>query len=328
MKKRRIAMIMTALFLLGSASMAAAAAETPSATQKNLRSQGAIRYQDGAETVVIDSADLYMLADSLDLFKVRVTEQLGILNTYLSQDSGGVSLTGTRGVYVTHQKPAASQELNPTALSFDTILEGIAASQTIPTDPTAYGMASGTKLYREKNGKLQIGPKEGEGITGVDIHKATAEELSAGAAAWVDGKLILGTGEANRSFHESGAASGSGTSGAGSGSSGPGTSEPGSSGTGGSGDLTPIFADFNTVGGYYKDFNGEIPYTFTPGKAVLLLSDGPLKVTFDGANMPDSAINGRWCSLYYWKSNKNAKIKVKVGTSTAGYSNQILLKEW
>lgn len=309
MKKRSILMILAAMLLLGNTVLVATAAKTPSATQNELHSQGAIHYQDGMETVVIDSADLYTLADRLDQFKLRVAEQLGRLNTYLSKDSSGVSLTGTDGVYVTHQEPSASNEMDPAVLSFDAILEGIAASQTIPTNPAAYGMDSGVRLYQGKDGKLQIGQKEGEGTKEVTIHKATARELSAGAAAWVDGKLILGTGDDNQSFCQSG-------------------SSVSGSGSGSSEDFSSVFVDFNTVGGYYGGFNGDIPYTFTKGKSVLLLFDGPFKPTFDGANLPDSAVTGRWFSLYYWKSNPHTRIKIKVQTAVNGYNDTLLLKEW
>lgn len=306
LRKRRIAMFMAALLLSGSACMVAAAAEKNSATKNALHSQGAIHYQDGAETVVIDSADLYTLADTLDQFKVRVAEQLGKQRTYLSTDSSGVPLTKTSGIYVTHQKPAASDEVDPAALSFHTILEGIAASQTIPTDPAVYEMASGTKLYQGKDGKLQIGQKQGEDAQEVHIHAATAAELSAGAAAWVDGKLVLGTGDANKTYYE------------------------GASGTASGNDSisVPVFSEFNKIGGYYASFSGSIPYTFTPGKSVLLLFDGPLNPTFDGANLPDSSVVGTWFTLCYWKNNQNKEIKLKVEKPYGGYNDTLLLKEW
>lgn len=306
LRKRSIAMLTAALLLSGSACMVTAAAEKPSATKNALYSQGAIHYQDGTETVVIDSADLYTLADTLDQFKVRVTEQLGKQRTYLSTDSSGVPLTKTNGIYVTHRKPTASDEVDPAALSFHTILEGIAASQTIPTDPAVYEMAAGTKLYQGKDGKLQIGQKQEEDAQEVHIHAATAAELSAGAAAWVDGKLILGTGDVNKAYHEgaSGAASGNGSI------------------------SMPVFSDFNKVGEHYANYSGDIPYTFTPGKSVLLLFDGPLDPTFDGVNLPDSSVVGRWFSLYYWKNNQHSKIKMTVEKPFAGYNDTLLLKEW
>lgn len=305
-RKRTIAMLSAALLLSGSACMVAAAAENTTAAQIDLRSRGAIQYQDGNETVVIDSTDLYKLAETMDQFKVSVAKQLGAHSTYLSKNPSGVSLQNTRGIYVTHLEPTAAEAVDPATLSFDTLMEGMAASQTIPTDPAVYEMSPGTKLYRGKDGKLQIGQKQQEDAQEVHIHAATASELSAGAAAWVDGKLILGTGDVNKSYHE------------------------GSSGTvSGSGNVSiPVFSDFNKVGEHYAGFSGDIPYNFTPGKSLLLLFDGPLDPTFDGTNLPDSSVIGRWFSLYYWENNKHSKIKLTVEKAYGGHNDTLLLKEW
>lgn len=305
--KSRIAMLLTVLLLSGSVCMVAAAAESPSATQNELRSQGAIHYQDGAETVVIDATDLYTLAGTLDQFKVSVAQQLVGLKTYLSKDASGVPLTKTNGIYVTHREPAASERVDPVTLSFQTLMEGMAASQTIPTDPAVYDMAAGTLLYQGKDGKLQIGQPQDKDAKKVNIHAATAKELSAGAAAWVDGKLILGTGDENKAYHETGSSGAA---------------------SGGDGVSVPVFSDFNTIGGYYASFKGEIPYSFTPGKSLLLLFDGPLDATFDVANSPDSAVIGTWFSLYYWKNNPHSKIKVSVEKPYSGYNNKLRMKEW
>lgn len=191
MKKRIFSIILT-LVMLVSTCMVAAAADSPSATKNGLCSRGAIRFQEGGETVVIDSDDLYTLADRLDLFKTGVAEQLGALHTYLSKDSAGVPLSGDSGIYVVHQKPSSQDALDPLALDFDTILEGIAVSQSIPLDPSAYGMADETKLYKDKNGKLATGWSEG--ASQINIQAATEANLSAGTAAWVNGELLLGTG--------------------------------------------------------------------------------------------------------------------------------------
>lgn len=201
-KKKKVISVMLILSMLFSVCMIATAADTSGATRNSLRSQGAIRYQEGTESVVIDSEDLYTLADRLDLFKVRTVEQLGVMGTYLSSDSNGTPLTSEEGVYAVHQKPASHSETDPRSLSFEAIVEGIAVSQTIPTDPAAYGMASGVTLYKGADGKLNSVAQEG--MEEVRIQAATAENLSAGTAAWVNGHLILGTGGDNKSYHDRG----------------------------------------------------------------------------------------------------------------------------
>lgn len=173
--------------------MAALAADNPNATKSSLNSAGVICFQEGQETVVIDSDDLYTLADRLDLFKTRVVEQLGAMRTYLSKDCAGVSLVGNDDVYVVHQEPSSENAVDPLTLDFGVILQGIESSQSIPSDPSDYGLASDTKLYKGKNGKLLTA--QTNGATPINIRKATAANLSAGTAAWVDGELLLGTGE-------------------------------------------------------------------------------------------------------------------------------------
>lgn len=195
------------LSMLFSVCMIATAADKPASTRSSLRSQGTIRYQEGMESVVIDSEDLYTLADRLDLFKVRTVEQLGVIGTYLTKDSEGTPLTSEAGIYAVHQKPESHSETDPLSLSFAAILEGIAASQTIPTDPAVYGMGSGTTLYKDADGKLISGAQEG--AEEICIQAATAENLSAGTAAWVNGHLILGTGGDNKAYHDLGYQKGS-----------------------------------------------------------------------------------------------------------------------
>lgn len=202
-KNKKIVSIMLVLGMLSGVGMVSRAAGTSAATKNSLRSQGAVRYQDGEESVVIDSADLYTLADKLDLFKVRTAQQLGEIGTYLSKDTKGTPLTSENGIYAAHQKPSSSDEADPLSLSFETILEGIAVSQTIPTDPTAYGTSAGTTLYQGTDGKLSSEAQEGSKPI-ESIRAATAENLSAGTAAWVDGHLILGTGGDNKAYYEKG----------------------------------------------------------------------------------------------------------------------------
>lgn len=200
--RKRIFSVMLTLSLLFGVCTVATAAGNPTATNKGLHSQGAISFQEGTESVVIDSADLYTLADRLDLFKVRTAEQLGLIGTYLSRGPGGTPLNSADSVYAVHQKPSAAGEADPLALSFETLLEGIAASQTIPTEPADYGMGVGTILYQDADGKLStVRQEDAEPIR---IQAATAENLSAGTAAWVNGKLILGTGGDNQSYHDLG----------------------------------------------------------------------------------------------------------------------------
>lgn len=252
-RNKSILSVMLMLSMLFGICTVAAAAGTPAATKDSLRSQGAIRYREGTESVVIDSADLYTLADRLDLFKVRTVEQLSAIGTYLSAGPEGTPLTSESGIYAAHQKPSSHNEADPRSLSFETILEGIAASQTIPTDSAAYGMESGITLYKGADGKLSSNAQEGG--EEIRIQAATAENLSAGTAAWVNGRLILGTGGDNKAYHDLGYQEGSDDRGGNSGGSGDVNKarvinmNNGSSSYVVQEDMTDVFLCFSRVGG-------------------------------------------------------------------------------
>lgn len=190
--RKKFLSILAILAITVSVSMVAVAEENPSSTKAMLHSTGSIRYSDGTGNVVIDAADLYTLADQLDLFKVRAVKQLGIMRTYLTRSGGDVAMTSADGIYAVHQKPNAGEEADPLSLDFATILEGIAVSQSIPTDPAAYGLPAGSKLYKKADGTLTT--SSSDGAEPISIQPAAAGNLSAGTAAWVNGQPLLGTG--------------------------------------------------------------------------------------------------------------------------------------
>ncbi|MDE6602169.1 MAG: hypothetical protein K2K90_08395 [Lachnospiraceae bacterium] len=190
--KKKILLIMAVLTMTVSTCMVAIAAENPSSARAGIRSEGVIRYSGGERDVVIDAADFYTLADQLDLFKVRAVKQLGVMRTYLTHSGGGVAMTSADGIYAVHKKPRAGEEADPLSLDFATILEGIAVSQSIPSEPEAFGFPTGTKLYKKADGTLST--SDADGAEPISIQPAAAGNLSAGTAAWVNGELLLGTG--------------------------------------------------------------------------------------------------------------------------------------
>lgn len=304
MRKRMIAAVMALVLTWGTCSVAIAA-DKEGATSDSLKSHGTIVYEDEDSEVVINSLDLYMLADRIDQIRVNVADQLGNLHTYFTTGQG-VTLKTDGHIGITHRTPSGKDYVDPLTVNFDTLLEGIAASQWIPTDVEDYGYSDNTRLYRKADGSLTTHGNE-DGLTEIRIREATADNLSAGTAAWVNGRLLLGTGKDNSSYMEKGQDSASGDS---------------------SGSMNGVFQDFNTVGGWMGNFDGDLPYTFTPGKSLLMVLDGPLKPVFDGANLPDSAVTGRYCSMYYWENNPHSSIKVAIAGSQAGYNATLLVKEW
>jgi len=212
--KKRLLSFMTVLVLTFSVCMTAFATEGEitdepvprQGTAAELKSYGAIVYQKGTNSIRIDSDDLYMLADQIDQVKLDVNDQLAALNTYFTAGEG-MSLNTTEDINVVHAEPVKEDSIDPLTVNFDTLLEGIAVSQTVPQDVTAYGFADGTEFYKNTNGTLTTDGSE-KGAEKISVTAATADNLSAGTAAWVNGSLILGTGEDNKSYSESGYSTG------------------------------------------------------------------------------------------------------------------------
>ena len=201
MKKKVLSVILTLVLTVGTCSIAAAA-DRGSATRNSLKSYGAIEYHKGNDKVIISAEDLYMLADQIDQVKLEVADQLEAMNTYFTAGDG-ISLDTDRYISVTHTRPSKTDFIDPVSVDFVTLLEGIAASQSVSSDVTDYGYSAGTKLYKGANGELTTNGS-GEGAEQISVAAATADNLSAGTVAWVNGRLILGTGGDNRAYFDSG----------------------------------------------------------------------------------------------------------------------------
>jgi hypothetical protein len=196
----RITVIMFTLALTLGPCTIAMATESVNATRNSLKSQGSIVYTDGENSVEIYSDDLYTIADQLDSYKTSMANQLAKIHTYFTSNTGmGTGTTTDSKANITHTTPASADTVDPLAMDFDTLLEGLAASQSIPTNVTEYGYASAQKLYKTDGGFLTT---DSSGNTEISITAATANNLSAGTAAWVNGNLILGTGADNTAYYE------------------------------------------------------------------------------------------------------------------------------
>lgn len=306
MRKRIISAVLALALTFGTCSVAMAA-NKGGATSDSLKSHGTIVYEDSDSEVIINSLDLYMLADQVDQIRLNVVDQLRSLHTYFTAGQG-VPLKTDGKIGITHKAPFGTDYVDPLTIDFDTLLEGIAASQWVPTDVKDYGYSGGTRLYRRADGSLTT-YGSGDDLTEIFIREATADNLSAGTAAWVNGRLLLGTGKDNSAYMEKGENAGS------------------ASGSG-SENLDGVFQNFTVTGGWMGGLNGDIPYDFTPGKSLLIVFDGPLVPTYDGNNLPDTTVAGRYFHLSYWKNNANSTIKVKVPEGSSGYNDRLLVKEW
>jgi len=201
MRKRFLVLIFILALTFGTCGTALAE-DSKRGTGGDLKSYGKIAYQNGSDAVVIDSEDFHMLADRLDLFKQRMADQLQAMHTYFTLGDG-ISLQTNADVSIAHTRPSDENVVNPLEVNFDTLLEGLAASQSVSSNLTDYGYPAGTELYKNAAGILTTDGSE-EGAEKISVAAATADNLSAGTAAWVNGSLLLGTGEDNKSYFDSG----------------------------------------------------------------------------------------------------------------------------
>lgn len=204
MKKRLISAVLVMILVLGTYSVAwAEESSSANATRNLLESVGNIVYTDGQNIVEIHANDLYLLADKMDSFKKCVADQLALCHTYFTAGDKGTATVTDGDIKIVHTEPSESDSVDPVTLDFGTLLEGIAASQSIPSDVTEYGYVEGTSFYKTKEGGLTT---DGTitGVSRINISSATPENLSAGSAAWVNGELILGTGTENAAYYNEG----------------------------------------------------------------------------------------------------------------------------
>ena len=179
-KKIIVALVTTAITLSGVIGLTSSA-QTDKRSD-NIKSKGIIDFQNGA--AVISSSDLNYLADEIDLLEdTYKTETVNALN----QVGTFYKLDGTT-TFNPEESTLASSDAS--ILPFSAITDGIINSQSIPAERTYLGTLPGGT---EMNG---------------NISAATAENLSLGTAAWVDGELIVGTGADNNSYYNRGYADG------------------------------------------------------------------------------------------------------------------------
>lgn len=167
-----------------------------------IKSKGKLDFENGS--VVADSADLLYLADQVDelesIYKVTVVDALNGIGTYFHKDG---SLTNDEG---SNEVDSKEEKVK---LSFGSIKEGILKSQSLNS-------LSGTQAI-DKDGNVlfyvnQEAADESNLLetttdnTGFPIYyqPVTAENLTAGTAVWVNGRLIMGNGGDNASKYAQG----------------------------------------------------------------------------------------------------------------------------
>lgn len=147
------------------------------------KSQGnveAVR-SDGTKTVIFDKSDLDYLDGRIDAIEADVStgkENLAnALNPLGTNPSLGTPLSGTS--------------------TFNELMEAINHSQAIPDKTIGESVSIATEDYELAS------TVTGQTINSdTKISAATADNLSLGTSAWVDGSLVIGTGADNKNYYE------------------------------------------------------------------------------------------------------------------------------
>lgn len=159
----------------------------------NLKSKGIFSYGNGK--AVIDSADLTYLADEIDLlektYKTKIASSLGNVSTFFNEDGDTVRTVPQAEIY------------DASVVPFSSLTEAISQSQSVYNEGTPYTNESGEQCYRIPDGSITTDSGK-DGAEAINISPAYAENLSAGAAAWVDGELIIGNGAMNKEYYNLG----------------------------------------------------------------------------------------------------------------------------
>lgn len=198
MKTYKKCMILAAsVAVFGASTLVAVAGTTNRAA--NIKSKGILNVKDGA--LIVDTRDLTYLANEIDIlektYKSKTVEGLNRMGTYYAADGN-----------ITHESSQSviTPDLAAESLSFDQLANGILESQSIPSDK-AYTDLNGQQYYKKSDGGLTADSSEADG-EGLNIQAATSDSLSAGAAAWVDGQMLIGNGADNNSYYNKGYAQG------------------------------------------------------------------------------------------------------------------------
>lgn len=170
--------------------------------RNEIKSRGNIKFENGE--VYITSSDLVYLADEIDIlektYKCNLVDALNSIGTYFRNEG---SITYDAG-----QNEVNSEE-SKQKLSFGNIKQGILQSQSVDfvkqmqaTDKEGNPLYFASETAGNNNEKINFTTTD----TGFPIYygEASAANLSAGSAAWVNGVLLKGTGEDNKRSWQNG----------------------------------------------------------------------------------------------------------------------------
>ena len=170
--------------------------------RKSITSKGVIEFAD--DTVVFDTSNLIYLADEIDrlecIGKYATLKALNQIGTYYTSSEGDIGHDPDDSKIF----PEAAS-----ALSFYDLCRGILQSQSVDylASVQAKNPEENLLYYADENARdskdlLRVTADAND--FPLLIGAAEAGNLSAGTAAWVDGKPVVGTGADNRAYYENG----------------------------------------------------------------------------------------------------------------------------
>lgn len=170
--------------------------------RSGILSKGRIQFENGE--VCVTAADFIYLADEIDVlestYKCSLVDSLNVIGTYFRND-------GTV-IHDSSQNEVHSGELK-TRISFGAILQGILSSQAVESVKQIQATdKEGNLLYyaneEANNNKEKLNCTNTDTGFPVLYAEATADNISAGSAAWVNGTLLKGNGEDNKRSWQNG----------------------------------------------------------------------------------------------------------------------------
>lgn len=161
--------------------------------RNNIKSKGKIDFEEGK--MVLDSADLLYLADEIDAlettYKVTIIDALNRIGTYFKNDGNLTNDSNANEADTVEEK---------TNISFENIRDGVLLSQSVESlsNVQAEDKDGNNLFYLNEevaaNRNLLETTTENTGYP-VFYQAVTADNLTAGSAAWVNGRLIKGNGK-------------------------------------------------------------------------------------------------------------------------------------
>ncbi len=204
MKKKIMKSGIVIAAFMGSISMSLTAFAGTEGRRAQIQSVGNLDFNN--KTIYLAAEDLYYLADEIDLlestYKSGAVDALNGIGTYFKRDGTLVRDAGANEVQTQEDKRM---------LSFKSILEGIKTSQSVVSlSQTQAVNREGKHLFYEnaaaRDNRDLVSTATTDTGYPVYYSAASAENLSAGAAAWVDGTLVKGNGGDNAAHYARGVA--------------------------------------------------------------------------------------------------------------------------